>query len=51
MQVDDSTHFWPEKRGPSFSLIAFLGDATVKTLRAASRKAEDPWATYNCPIR
>jgi len=41
VQVDGSTHVWLREQGLSFTLIAFLDDATGKILGALFREAED----------
>lgn len=41
VQVDGSTHVWLKEQGLSFTLIAFLDDATGKILGALFREAED----------
>jgi len=41
VQVDGSTHAWLKEQGLSFTLIAFLDDATGKILGAVFREAED----------
>ncbi len=41
VQVDGSTHVWLKDQGLSFTLIAFLDDATGKILGALFREEED----------
>ncbi len=41
VQVDGSTHVWLKDQGLSFTLIAFLDDATGKILGAVFREQED----------
>lgn len=41
VQVDGSTHVWLKDQGLSFTLIAYLDDATGKILGAVFREAED----------